>query len=164
MVSPALVLYRRLRHARRATRRLIVLGAFGGYPATLIGYSTLVATGTIPTALWAPFALAFMSLTIFGTFAIYGYARDRAQFSAELDERQRHVRDQAWIVSYVALSTAITLVAGITALWLLLVGPISLGLGELAPWFIALGVFLPLLPSAALAWIEPDELDEGAEA
>jgi hypothetical protein len=157
MTSPALLALRRLRHARQRTRRLLVIAAFLGLPATYVGYATLVATDRISSVVWAPFAVIFMSATVLGLFAIYGYARDRAQMSTELDERERQLRDQAWILSYVVLSTVVVAIMGGLAFWLTFVGPLTLNFGDLSGWFIALGVFLPTLPSAALAWLEPDE-------
>jgi hypothetical protein len=164
MASSALLAVRRLRHVSRElrhasqrTRRLIVLSTFLGYPATYVGYATLVATNRIPTIVWAPFALLFMAATVFGLFAIYGYSRDRAEMTSRLDERQRQLRDQAWILSYVVLSTVVVAILGGLALWLTFVGQLTFNFGDLSGWFIALGVFLPTLPSAALAWIEPDE-------
>ena len=73
-----------------------------------------------------------------------------------LDERQRSVLDQALVVSYGVLTTLIVIVAGVLAIYLSLVGPIQLEMGALTPWLIAIGVYVPLLPFAALAWIEPD--------
>jgi hypothetical protein len=67
-------------------------------------------------------------------------------------------------VSYIALSTVVAAAAGIAAAWATFVGPIRLEFGDIAGWLIALAVFVPLLPSAALAWIEPDEPTDDREA
>ena len=64
--------------------------------------------------------------------------------------------DKALVVSYGALTTVIVVVAGLVALYLSFVGPIELEMTVLTPWFIAIGLYVPFLPFAALAWIEPD--------
>jgi hypothetical protein len=157
-MNPFVTAYRYLPHARQGMRRLLVLATFVGYPLVQIGYSGLVAPGRLSTTVWAPVAVVLMSMTIFGTFAIYGFARDRASLKIEtLDERQRALRDRAVVLSYLVLSTVVTLVLGLAAIWAAFVGPIRLEFGDMAGWLVAFGVFLPILPSAALAWIEPDE-------
>jgi hypothetical protein len=163
-VNPFFLALRGMPHTPRRVRRAIVVGTFIGYPLVLIGYSTLIATGRLSNLIWAPIAIVLMSLTALGAFAIYAFARERASLDEDtLDERQRQLRDQAHILSYVVLSTAVTLAAGAAAIWSLLAGSIVLDLGTMSPWFIALGLFLALLPAAMLAWIEPDELaDESA--
>ena len=165
MINPFVAAYRYLPHASRQARRLLVLATFAGYPLVLIGYGTLVAPGRLSSAIWAPIAIVLMSMTIFGSFAIYGFARDRANLGVEsLDERQRQLRDRALIVSYAVLSTIVTGAAGIAAAWAVLVGPITLEFGDMAGWLVAFALFLPILPSAALAWIEPDEPADDSSA
>ena len=44
----------------------------------------------------------------------------------------------------------------ILALYLRFVGPITLDMAILTPWLIAIGLYVPFVPFAALAWIEPD--------
>jgi hypothetical protein len=48
------------------------------------------------------------------------------------------------------------LVLGAVALYLSFVGPITLTMNELGPIALGVALYLPLLPFAALAWIEPD--------
>ncbi|HLA16697.1 MAG TPA: hypothetical protein VJZ72_07325, partial [Candidatus Limnocylindrales bacterium] len=92
---------------------------FIAYPMLLIGYTSFVATGIIPTGLWAPVAIALMGLAVIGILVIYVYARDRAQLGAAgLDERQRQLATKAWAVSYGVLATVVAIGAGGAALYL----------------------------------------------
>ena len=69
---------------------------------------------------------------------------------------QRLMVDQALIRAYAALTTVIVAIAGILALYLSFVGPITLDKSIVTPWLIAIGLYVPFVPFAALAWIEPD--------
>jgi len=156
MASP-LSLYRRLPYLGRRARRLLVAGAFGGYPLLQLGYSLLVAPGRLPQPIWAPIAVLLFSLSLIGVFAIYGYGQGRIGEARgrDLDERQRAMRDRALVTSYGIATTVIGLgVAGFALL--ALDKPIVLGFGDLVPVVIGIGLYLPFLPFASLAWIEPD--------
>jgi hypothetical protein len=153
MVTPS-TLYRRMPEARQRSRRILVVAAFAGFPLQIIG--SRFATGEVLSVLWAPITIALFSATIVGAIALYGYGQGRMDRRERLDERQRSVLDQALVVSYGVLTTVIVIIAGALAIYLSLVGPIQLEMGALTPWLIAIGVYVPLLPFAALAWIEPD--------
>jgi hypothetical protein len=155
MVTPA-TLYERLPSTRRRPRRLAVVAAFAGYPLLIVGYTTLVATGILPNAIWAPIAIALFAATLLGLIVVYGYGQGRVNERDRLDERQRAMVDRALVTSYGALTTLIVAVAGLLAVYLSFVGPITLDMGVLTPWFIAIGLYVPSLPFAALAWIEAD--------
>jgi hypothetical protein len=77
--------------------------------------------------------------------------------TADLDERQQRVRDQAWIAAYGVLSTVVVAVVLLLAIVASTSGPVSIGMDVLTPVGIALGLYLPILPSATLAWSEPGE-------
>ena len=64
--------------------------------------------------------------------------------------------DRAFIVSYGVLTTVIVAIAGIIAVYASFVGPVVLEMTTFSPWLIAVGVYIPFLPLAALAWLEPD--------
>ena len=153
MVTPS-TLYRRMPEARQRTRRILVVAAFTGFPLQIIG--SRFATGEVLSAIWGPVTIALFSATIVGAIALYGYGQGRMDRRERLDERQRSVLDQALVVSYGVLTMVIVIIAGVLAIYLSLVGPIQLEMGALTPWLIAIGVYVPLLPFAALAWIEPD--------
>ena len=158
MVSPQTI-YRRLASTPRRIRRLTVIAAFAGYPLVLLGYGTLVEPGRVPVAIWAPFAIVLMGLTVVGCFATYGFTGDRMRGRANLDERERAMNDRAIVLSYGVVTTV--LVAGLA--WLVLAAygdPVVIEMRALTPILIAVGVFVPLLPFAVLAWIEPDAVPD----
>ena len=154
MVSP-ISLYRRLSHAPQWIRRLTVIGAFAGYPLVILGYARLVEPGHLPTAVWAPIALVLMAVSIVGCFATYGFVGDRMRARRQLDERERAMHDRAIVLSYGIVTTVLVAVLA----WIALAAsgePVVIEMGALTPWLIAVGVDVPLLPFAVLAWIEPD--------
>ena len=156
MVTPA-TLYQRLPSLRQRDRRIAVTAAFAGFPLLNLGYATLVATGVIPTTIWAPIAVALFAMTILGLVAIYGWGQGRiTERRDQLDERQRAMVDRAFITGYGALTTAIVVILGVLALYLSFIGPITLDMTSLTPWIIAVALYVPFLPFAALAWIETD--------
>jgi hypothetical protein len=158
-------IYRALPTARRRSRRLFVIAACVGYPLVLLGYATLVVPDRIQLGVWAPIATVLMAVTIVGVVAIYGFTRGRADLgSGHLDERQAQVRDRAWALSYaiVAVVIAIAFVA-------LMVVRSSSGedvvlSGDLIGYLATMAaIYLPVLPAAVLAWIEPDAPIDEAE-
>ena len=155
MATPA-SLYRQLPATRQRTRRILTLAAFAGYPLQIVGYTTLVATGIMPVAPWAVVTVLLFSATLVGMVGVYGYGQGRMGAREGLDERQRLMVDQALIRAYAALTTVIVAIAGILALYLSFVGPITLDMSIVTPWLIAIGLYVPFVPFAALAWIEPD--------
>ena len=148
----------------RRTRRLLVLETFLGYPLLVAGYTLLVLTDRVPVTLWAPVALALMAISLIGVAIVYGWAKPRTDSKAHLDERQRAMLDRAHVIGYGVLGTVITLLAGALALVASFDGPILVTMGGLTPFLIALGLYLPILPSAILAWIEPDPAADDVEA
>lgn len=158
MQSPFARLWKAMPAATRRTRRLWVVLAFAGYPLLNIGYASLVVPGRISSAIWAPIAVLLFAATLAGVVAIYGYARDRASMNADLDERQQRIRDQAWIAAYGVLTAIVVIVVLILAVVVSTSGPVLIGMDVLTPVGIALGLYLPILPAATLAWSEPDGL------
>jgi hypothetical protein len=153
----------RLRIMPRRTRRLIVLATFVAYPLVYVGYALLSRAGALPavSALWAPIAIALMFGFAAGVFVIYGTTRNRAEPEAlELDERQRDLAVRARALSYGVLLAGIVAIAAVWAVYVTSVGPVTLGPELLLPVAIVVGVYLPVLPSAVLAWIEPDSPPE----
>ncbi len=155
MASPTSI-YRRLPMLRQRTRRLAVVGAFTGYPALILGYALLLEPGRLSMTIWGPIAIALFSMTLGGLVAIYGFGQGRMGDRRTLDERQRTMTDKALIVSYGILATVLVLGLGIIALVATLQGPVTLDMETLTPILLSSGLYLPALPFAALAWIEPD--------
>jgi hypothetical protein len=148
-------------HARRSTRRLLILAAFLGYPLLLVGYANLVPTRRIDALYWAAIATVLASASAIGLAAIYLFVRDRAQLTSNrLDERELALTSRAHVLSYGVLSVVVVVLVAALALVLSFGGPVTLRMEDLSPWIIAIGVFLPALPSAVLAWIEPDVMDD----
>ena len=155
----------RLGTMSRRTRRLVVLGTFVAYPLVYVGYALLSRAGSLPAVgtLWAPIAIVLMFGFAAGVFVIYGTTRNRAEPEAiELDERQRDLAVRARALSYGVLLAGIVAVAAVWAVYVTTVGPVTLGPELLLPVAIVVGVYLPVLPSAVLAWIEPDAPPEDA--
>jgi hypothetical protein len=143
----------------RRARRLVVLGTFIAYPLLYVGFAVLARSGDVPpvSQLWPPVAIVLMFGFMVGIVAIYAMTRSRAEpTAAELDERQRDLAVRARALSYGVLLTAIVAIAGLWAVYVTLVGPVTIGPEWLIPVAIVAGVYLPVLPSAVLAWIEPD--------
>jgi hypothetical protein len=156
MTSPFVTFLRFMPRATRRVRRVLVAAAFLGFPLLNLGYAALVAPGRLGTAVWAPIAIALFSITLIGVIGIYGYARGRADMTSKLDERQRQVRDEAWIHAYGILLVAVTAVIGVLAVVASFVEQITIGMTELTPFIVGIGLYLPLLPSATLTWSERD--------
>lgn len=156
MLTPVSVLRRRLPRLSRRARRLAVLGTFTGYPLLQLGYWALVQPGQLSSMVWAPIAIALFTITIVSVFALYGYGQGRMGYPKHsLDERQRAMHDRALVVSYGVVTTAVGIVLGGLAGWAMN-EPIVIEMSALVPFLIAAGLYVPVLPFAALAWIEPD--------
>jgi hypothetical protein len=154
---------RRIRNVSRRTRRLVVLGTFVAWPLLWVGYGLSARSGTLPpvSQLWAPIAIVIMFGFVAGVVMIYGITRSRAEPGAsELDERQRDLAVRARALSYGVLLTFVVAIAGLWAVYVTVVGPVTLGPELLLPVAIVVGLYLPMLPSAVLAWIEPDDPPE----
>ena len=83
--------------------------------------------------------------------------RDRVNQGARLDERQRVLRDRAWVFCYEILSVVIVMVVAVLAVVVLIMGrAVTLDGAVVSGLAICIGVLIPLLPVAALAWVEPD--------
>jgi hypothetical protein len=143
----------------RRFRRFVVLGTFVAWPLLNVGYALLSRAGTVPVVseLWAPIAILLLFGFAIGVFVIYAATRNRAEPEAtELDERQRDLAVRARALSYTVLLVFIVALAGAWAVYVTTVGPVTLGAEWLLTVAIVVGVYLPVLPSAVLAWIEPD--------
>jgi hypothetical protein len=149
----------RVRRLSRRARRVVVIATFIAYPAMYIGYAFLARSGALPpvSQLWAPVAIVLMFGFVVGVAVIYAVTRSRAEPSfSDLDERQRDLAVRARALSYGVLLTFIVALAGLWAVGVTIAGPLTLGPEWLLPVAIVVGVYLPVLPSAVLAWIEPD--------
>src|SRR5262245_42440477 len=97
----------RLSHLRQRTRRLIVAATLVGLPAAYLWSSYWLTTST-PTILWGPVTFLLFGATLVGAFLLYGFVRRRADLpGVGLDERERQLRDRAWILAYQVLSAVV---------------------------------------------------------
>jgi hypothetical protein len=141
----------------RPIRRALVGAALAGYPvfvAAWVGLPALGVTG-IP---WAIVVGALGLGVILAATSLYQFRRRMAQSpDRDLDERQIAIRDRAYLVSY-RVFCAIVLVG------LLVVGilpdvldrPLALTFETVQPLFWGAFLYSIILPSAAVAWQEPD--------
>jgi hypothetical protein len=137
-------------------RRWAVVAAFVGFPLQSIGYVAFVERGPWSSAIWAPITLLLFAVTLVGVVAVYGYGQGRLDRRQRLDERQRTMLDRSLVVSYSVLTTVVVAIVAGVALYLSFVGPITLEMAAFTPWVIAVGLYVPFLPFAALAWLEPN--------
>ena len=145
----------------RRSRRLIAVATLIGLPA-MYAWSALWQATSVPTVVWGPVSFLLIGMTAFGSVVLYMFVRDRAEFPGRsLDERQRQLRDRAWVLSYGVLATVVVIGVGIIALLVLGMGrEVSLDGNLVSAAAISIGVLIPVLPVAALAWIEPDAPEE----
>lgn len=143
------------------TRRVIAVATLIGLPA-MYAWSSFWLTTPISTVVWGPVSFLLIGATVVGAFVLYRFVRDRAEMRGQgLDERQRHLRDQAYVLSYVVLSTVVIAVVAAIAVRVMGFGhDITLDGTMASAIAITIGTLIPLLPIAALAWLEPDAPEE----
>ena len=140
----------------RLLRRMIAVASLLGLPA-MFAWSSFWHATTVPGAVWEPVSLLLIGISLVGGLFLYATIGDRANHRARLDERQRKVLDQAWVLAYGVLSAVVIAAVGI-------VGVLVLGMGKtltvdgtvMTRVASCAGVLIALLPVAALAWVEPD--------
>ena len=148
---------RRIDRLSRRSRRIVSVATLLGLPA-MFAWSTFWMGTSVPTVIWGPISFVLIGATAVGSFALYRFVRGRADMpGAHLDERERQLRDRAWILSYQVLSAVVVAVAialGIAVF--VLDRPVTVDAALVNAVVLTVGVLLPVLPAAALAWIEPD--------
>ncbi len=145
----------------RRSRRLIAVVTLLGLPAMYV-WSSVWMTTSVPSLLWGPVTFLLIGCTLVGAFVLYRYVQGRADMPGRgLDERERQLRDRAWILSYQVLSVVVVLLAAVLAIPVLAFGrAVTIDATIATAAALCLGVLLPLLPAAALAWLEPDRLGD----
>jgi hypothetical protein len=141
----------------RRSRRVIAVLTLTGLPA-MFAWSTFWLGTNVSNLLWGPITFLLIGLTIVGSLVLYRFARNRADMpGAGLDERQRQLRDRAWILSYQVLSTVVILVVIVLGLLVFVAGrEIVIDAALVNALVLCVAVLLPVLPAASLAWLEPD--------
>ena len=100
MTSRSLSQARRIDRLSRQSRRFIAVATLLGLPAMFVWSSFWMGT-SVPNVLWGPITFALIGATVVGSFVLYRFVRGRADMpGAALDERERQLRDRAWILSY----------------------------------------------------------------
>ena len=147
----------RIDRLSRRTRRFLAVGTLLGLPA-MYAWSSYWQSTSAPTLAWGWVSFLLIGMTGIGSLVLYRYVRDRAEWSSRgLDERQQQLRDRALVLSYGVLSTTVVLGIGVVAVLVLGMGrQLSLDGTLVSAAAISIGVLIPVLPVAALAWIEPD--------
>ncbi len=146
--------------ARRVRRPLAVI-AVVGYPVAVTCWAVAYGVLGVPPAVAGVVGLLAILITLFAIRRVYQFRARLAQApDAQLDERQLQIRDRAYVESY-------RIFAAITIVTLLLVGIVPDLLHQpltfdysVANLFVMGAVILSLgLPSAVVAWREPDVAD-----
>ena len=161
MTSASRVPPSRIDRLSQRSRRLIAVVTMLGLPAMFV-WSALWQRTSVPAVLWGPGTFLLIGATLVGAFVLYRFVRDRADMPGpRLDERERQLRDRAWILSYEVLALVVVLLGVAVVVPVLGFGaPITIGASIAGAVALCLGVLLPLLPAACLAWLEPDPFEE----
>jgi uncharacterized membrane protein len=161
MRSSSPIVRSRIDRLSRRSRRLIAAVTMLGLPA-MFAWSAAWRATTVPAVLWGPGSFALIGGTLLGALVLYRFVRDRADMpGTRLDERERQLRDRAWILSYQVLALVVVLLAVAVVVPVLGFGqPITVDASVATAIALCLGVLLPLLPAASLAWLEPDPVEE----
>lgn len=140
----------------RGQRRAIAVATLLGLPG-MYAWSAYWLTTAVPKFVWGPVSFLLIGLTAGGSLVLYRFVRDRADLRADLDERQRQLRDHAMVLAYQVLSGVVILTVAVIAVLVLGFGrTVSLDEAIVGGGAITVAVLIPVLPTAALAWVEPD--------
>ena len=148
-----------------AVRRVAAVLAVGLYPLSLLLMNTdiEVLPGLGPV-LYVVLAVLVIGLWVTSFTVVYEFRRRLAQApDDQLDERERTVRDEAYLISYRLLSAAMMALA----VWALAIVPAVNGnrqvsLDTLLDVFFSLVIAAVVVPSAVVAWRDTgaDDLDD----
>ncbi len=143
------------------SRRIVAVATLLALPA-MFAWSSFWLTTSVSNLFWGPITFGLLGVTLFGALVLYRYVRNRADLPGTgLDERERQLRDRAWILSYKVLGTVVVILGAAVVIPVLGFGrPVTVDAQLATAIALCLGVLLPLLPAAALAWLEPDPIEE----
>ena len=147
----------RIDRLSQRTRRVLAVLSLIGLPA-MFAWSSYWLTTTVPSIVWGAVSLALIGCTAVGAVILYRFVRNRADLPGDgLDERQRQLRDRAWVMSYQLLSVVIVACLAVVGVLVLGLGrELTVDAGLANAVVLSMGTLVPLLPVAALAWVEPD--------
>lgn len=147
----------RLEHLEQPRRRLIVLGALGGYPAAVLVLVALKHTALNKWGILAVFGL-LMVFTVAALTVAYGYARGRIDGrKALLDERDLEMREHAYAVAHRFLAAVLIGATAAVEVYLTNGNTLHLNANDTLPVMMWVVVYVPVLPSLMLAWSEPTQ-------
>jgi hypothetical protein len=151
----------RIERLSRRKRRVLAAATLLGLPA-MFAWSTFWMGTAVPSIIWGPISFVLIGITVVGSFVLYRSVRDRADMpGGRLDERERKLRDRAWILSYQVLSAVVVAAIVAVGISVFIMGrSVTLDASSVNALVLCVGVLLPILPAAALAWIEPDPIEE----
>lgn len=151
----------RIDRLSQGARRVIAVLTMVGLPAMYVWSGYWLGT-SVPALIWGPVSFVLIGFTAAGSLILYRFVRDRADPQSDhLDERQRQLRDQAYVLSYGVLSTVVVAVIAIPAVLVLGFGrTVMLDPTIVTAVALVVGTLIPVLPFAMLAWLEPDVLGD----
>lgn len=151
----------RMERMSQRTRRIVGVASLLGLPA-MYGWSSFWLSTSVPSLVWGPVSFLLIGMTVIGAVVLYAFVHDRADLNAGgLDERQLELRDRAYVASYGILSVVVVAILATLAVPVLGFGrQIVLDATSVTAAAISIGTLVPLLPVAALAWVEPDVLED----
>ena len=141
----------------RPARRLVSIATLLGLPAMFVWSAFWMGT-SVPSVLWGPISFVLIGFTVVGSCILYRNIRGRADLpGSRLDEREQRLRDRAWILGYQVLAgVVVAVVVALGIVVFILNRQVVVDAGLVNALALCVGVLLPVLPAAALAWIEPD--------
>lgn len=146
-----------LDEASQSTRRAVVAYAMVGFPLLVVSWFGLSALG-LPDVLKVVVAGALIVGLLVADYFLWVFRRSLAQSPDEqLDEREVAVRDRAYLESY-RVFTALTAI-GVLVVAIapdVLDRPLELTFETVQPVFWGVLHYALVLPSAFIAWREPD--------
>jgi hypothetical protein len=152
--------------ATRAGRRRVVAALYGALAATVVA----MAIPNVPrsSAWWLPFAMVLLAsilVTIGSAVVLYRTGQRLGDDEdAKLDERQRAVRDRAYLRAYRMVGTLLIVLVQ----YMVIAPGFGWPLPERVHWAIlswSVMLFTVTLPSAILAWTEPEvEVEDDEES
>jgi O-antigen/teichoic acid export membrane protein len=151
----------RIERLSQRRRRVLAVATLAGLPAMFV-WSTFWMGTSVPNVAWGPISFVLIGMTVVGSFVLYRYVRDRADMPGRrLDEREKELRDRAWILSYQVLSAVVVAAVIVIGIAVFILGrAVTLDASLVNAIVLSVAVLLPILPAAALAWIEPDPVEE----
>lgn len=137
----------------RTARRFLAATGVLGCAAGIIVQDVALRAGA--RDLGNALGLGLLLVGVAATLLVWRWSRNRARWEDEgLDERDRRERDRSWAVSYRILALAVIVGPGTVAL--LSLAGVDVAADVLRQLLVAMIVFVLILPTLVLAWIEPD--------